>query len=329
MEQYSTATQRSLGVFNHHLEDLHRETYTQSLPSRFPTLLLSTIKPSNSSTPNHHNNNQIYPQRLQNGYPPIMLLLTIFLLLNASVLAAPASTSTPDVGLDLQAFRGQILPPGYKYEALQVTGSIGLIVLNHTGTIEQILAQVVDEHPGFRVEDVDTTPNPAAGHDIMTRDKVNSEYQTTTKKNLKTTVQDIRKLTINASQENKSDLACYPIKNQPDWRAAEVRYIEDGVSYLKKVNALCSVNGHACSRISCSYKSAVTLCNVVSSPPVSFWCWCAAWSSTSGDEHCECLLLTCYFLDTESNGSLLHLQYVVLYDLADIVKLLNPFHWLW
>ncbi|KAL5315607.1 hypothetical protein ACEPPN_016476 [Leptodophora sp. 'Broadleaf-Isolate-01'] len=165
----------------------------------------------------------------------LVLTLTILSLASNAVLVTPALAE------DLQVVRGQILPPGYRYEPLRMTGTIGDITLNHTGTIEEILAKVADENPGFKLVDLDSTSTSAAGgHSIGSRDK-----------------------------QRKSDLACYPFPGQPDWRAAEVRYIDDGIAYLKKVTALCWVNGHACSRISCSYKSAITLCNVVSLPSFS------------------------------------------------------------
>ncbi|KAK0117755.1 hypothetical protein ONS95_012081 [Cadophora gregata] len=62
--------------------------------------------------------------------------------------------------------------------------------------------------------------------------------------------------------QTKSDLACLPVPGQSAWRAVETRYIRDGIAHLQRVTNPCWVEGHACSRISCSYKSAITLCNV-------------------------------------------------------------------
>ncbi|KAH7380835.1 hypothetical protein BKA64DRAFT_727540 [Cadophora sp. MPI-SDFR-AT-0126] len=67
---------------------------------------------------------------------------------------------------------------------------------------------------------------------------------------------------IARDKQTKSDLACYPFSGQPTWKPVEARYIRDGISYLQKVTALCWVEGNKCSRISCSYKSAISLCNV-------------------------------------------------------------------
>ncbi|KAH9219475.1 hypothetical protein DL95DRAFT_292105 [Leptodontidium sp. 2 PMI_412] len=136
---------------------------------------------------------------------------------------------------------------------------IGDITLNHTGTIEEILAKVADENPSFKLEELDSTSTGAAGgQSIASRDKVSTQSH----HQKRTSTHEERGVNHNPSQQTKSDLACYPFPGQPDWRAAEVRYIDDGIAYLKKVTALCWVNGHACSRISCSYKSAITLCNV-------------------------------------------------------------------
>ncbi|PVH83074.1 hypothetical protein DL98DRAFT_413502, partial [Cadophora sp. DSE1049] len=60
---------------------------------------------------------------------------------------------------------------------------------------------------------------------------------------------------------SKSDWKCIPVPGQ-NWTPANIYVIDDGIDYLRKVKALCWVDGHACSRISCSYNSAITLCNV-------------------------------------------------------------------
>ncbi|KAH7323765.1 hypothetical protein BKA65DRAFT_555438 [Rhexocercosporidium sp. MPI-PUGE-AT-0058] len=196
----------------------------------------------------------------------MLLTLTILPLISTSVLAAPASTSNENQateGLGIDVVRGVALPPGYKYKPLRMTGTIGGITLNHTGTIEEILAKVVDENPGFRVEEMDSTSITAeGGHGLASRDKVGTRtiYQRT-KENLQR-IQEDQANHNPPSTGNQIRPRMFPLPGQPDWRAAEVRYINDGVAYLKKVNALCGVNGHACSRISCSYKSAITLCNV-------------------------------------------------------------------
>ncbi|KAG4429725.1 hypothetical protein IFR05_014790 [Cadophora sp. M221] len=150
----------------------------------------------------------------------MLLALSVLLFVTTSVLAVPALAE------DLQVVRGQILPPGYKYEPLRMTGTIGDITLNHIGAIEEILAKVVGENPGFKIQDLaSTSTTVAGGHAIARRDK-----------------------------ETNSDLACYPFPGQPDWRAAEVRYINDGIAYLKKVNALCWTPNQM--GLSCTYMAS-------------------------------------------------------------------------
>ncbi|PVH83075.1 hypothetical protein DL98DRAFT_569920 [Cadophora sp. DSE1049] len=154
----------------------------------------------------------------------LLLALAILLLATRSVIAGTAE--------DFHLVKGETLPEGFEYVPLRISGSIGDVHLNHTGTIEEILAKVADENPGFKIEDVLTSAGPAVDT-LNTLDK-----------------------------RTKSDLACYPFSGQPTWKPVEARYIRDGISYLQKVTALCWVEGHKCSRISCSYKSAISLCNV-------------------------------------------------------------------
>ena len=56
---------------------------------------------------------------------------------------------------------------------------------------------------------------------------------------------------------------CIPVPGQ-DWIRAQRFAIEDGITYLNGLNALCNIGGKSCVRISCSYLSAIWLCNDVS-----------------------------------------------------------------
>lgn len=56
---------------------------------------------------------------------------------------------------------------------------------------------------------------------------------------------------------------CYPVPSQ-NWGYAYVDDIDDGIDYLGRLNGGCSVGAKSCSRISCSYDSAIFLCNDVS-----------------------------------------------------------------
>jgi hypothetical protein len=57
---------------------------------------------------------------------------------------------------------------------------------------------------------------------------------------------------------------CIPVAGQ-DWNFAEAAAIDDGINYLKGLKSTLSIAGHTCSRISCSYNSAIHWCNDVSS----------------------------------------------------------------
>ncbi|KAK0117754.1 hypothetical protein ONS95_012080 [Cadophora gregata] len=154
----------------------------------------------------------------------ILLTLAVFFIVSSSVIAATAE--------DFNVVKGELLPQGFEYAPLRMTGSIGDIALKHTGTIEEILAKVAAENPGFKAEDILT----AAGADVETLDMLD--------------------------KRTKSDFYCWPFDGQPTWRPAVNKYISEGIAYLKRVQGLCWVDGHKCSRISCSWGSAISLCNV-------------------------------------------------------------------
>ncbi|PMD64196.1 uncharacterized protein K444DRAFT_626073 [Hyaloscypha bicolor E] len=53
---------------------------------------------------------------------------------------------------------------------------------------------------------------------------------------------------------------CIPVAGQ-DWNFAEAAAIDDGINYLKGLKSTLSIAGNTCSRISCSYNSAIHWCN--------------------------------------------------------------------
>ncbi|KAH7380836.1 hypothetical protein BKA64DRAFT_222054 [Cadophora sp. MPI-SDFR-AT-0126] len=158
----------------------------------------------------------------------VALALTVLMLASSFVVAGTAE--------DFHITKGEVLPQGFEYAPLRMTGTVGDVTLNHTGTIEEILAKVVDEHPEFKIEDVQTAASPI----VSTLDKVD--------------------------KRTKSDFVCYPFAGQPNWRPAINRWISEGIAYLQHVNALCWVDGNKCARISCSWGSAISLCNVTPNP---------------------------------------------------------------
>ncbi|KAG4411096.1 hypothetical protein IFR04_015768 [Cadophora malorum] len=228
-----------------------------------------------------------------------------FFLLAFTILFLACSSVVTGTAEDFQIAEGEVLPSGFEYTPRHMTGTIGEIALNHTGTIEEILAQVTTENPGFKVEDALTVGGPT----INTLDNLAKVISTSSTRNCKHALlqshihyllltltflllintalavpsgslhplQDeiegnrITNKTADFSttdvvaaryEQTKSDFYCYPFSGQPTWRPAEARYIRDGIAYLQRVTALCWVDGHKCSRISCSYKSAISLCNV-------------------------------------------------------------------
>jgi hypothetical protein len=56
---------------------------------------------------------------------------------------------------------------------------------------------------------------------------------------------------------------CIPVAGQ-DWNFASQPAIDDGISYLINLNTRINIDGTSCGRISCSYNSAIYLCNDVS-----------------------------------------------------------------
>ncbi|KAH8764573.1 hypothetical protein BGZ57DRAFT_990518 [Hyaloscypha finlandica] len=53
---------------------------------------------------------------------------------------------------------------------------------------------------------------------------------------------------------------CIPVRGWP-WIGAIPSVIRDGITYLNNLNTRVDIGAHACARISCSYSSAIFLCN--------------------------------------------------------------------
>ncbi|KAL5315608.1 hypothetical protein ACEPPN_016477 [Leptodophora sp. 'Broadleaf-Isolate-01'] len=77
----------------------------------------------------------------------LLLIATIFLL--ALALTPTHASSTADLQLAQDEHKG------YKFTPLHMTGTIGDIPLNHTGTIQEIYAQLATEHPDFSPMELD------------------------------------------------------------------------------------------------------------------------------------------------------------------------------
>lgn len=92
-------------------------------------------------------------------------LTTHFVLLALTILLLATTSLSNPLTQDLQLVDGKLIPAGYKYEPLSMTGTIVDITLNHTGTIQEILAQIKSENPGFKIGDLSTAARPALSLD--------------------------------------------------------------------------------------------------------------------------------------------------------------------
>lgn len=72
----------------------------------------------------------------------LALLAATILLLAAEVVVARSSSET-------HLFQRAEVPEGYTITPLLMTGTINGIAVNHTGTVEEVFAQLEVENPGF------------------------------------------------------------------------------------------------------------------------------------------------------------------------------------
>ncbi|KAH7356452.1 hypothetical protein BKA65DRAFT_494730 [Rhexocercosporidium sp. MPI-PUGE-AT-0058] len=113
-----------------------------------------------------------------------------------------------------------------------MTGTFGdNIAINHTGTVEQILAQLASENPHVDFSNPFTTG--------VTTGVVEDSH---------------------ISKRVHSDVNCIPVLGQT-WKPAKMSAIEDGINFLNHVQAMCRVASHSCARVSCSFNSGIHLCN--------------------------------------------------------------------
>ena len=70
---------------------------------------------------------------------------------------------------------------GFEYAPLRMTGTVGHIVLNHTGTIEEITAQLAVENPDFDLDEVDDI---VASEGLEKRDKLRKTKSSLTSSNV-------------------------------------------------------------------------------------------------------------------------------------------------
>ncbi|KUJ19191.1 uncharacterized protein LY89DRAFT_479656 [Mollisia scopiformis] len=128
---------------------------------------------------------------------------------------------------------------GYKNYPLGVmtfSGTIGGHAVQLNGTIQEINTQMVANFPDFNMDAL-VAANLA---------KREAEAEAATPANLFT--------------RSKSGMLCWPVPSQ-DWSLCSVSVIGQGITYLDNFNGLCGVGANSCVRISCSYSSAIYLCN--------------------------------------------------------------------
>ncbi|CZT41084.1 uncharacterized protein RSE6_00769 [Rhynchosporium secalis] len=129
------------------------------------------------------------------------------------------------------------LPEGYKMGKMGFHGDVAGHEITYKGTIEEVLAYAEAKYPGVT-------------NALVARDDV--------------PLVDTSELTSSNITARSGDRACGEKKDCPlclKWGWAFVQRIQQGISFLNKVTATCNTDGKTCVRISCSWHSAIYLCN--------------------------------------------------------------------
>ncbi|KAH7360789.1 hypothetical protein BKA65DRAFT_547502 [Rhexocercosporidium sp. MPI-PUGE-AT-0058] len=151
----------------------------------------------------------------------LMARLAVALFATSPVLAlSPRAAHNP---------RDTSIPEGYKFGHLHITGDINGVAINHTGTVQEVFAQLDAESNSFKLSDL---------ADIQSRSGIADEL-------------DKRELT---------DVNCWPVKGQ-NWNEADGPAVIDGINYLRRGNKMCNIGAQSCGRVSCSWDAAIYLCN--------------------------------------------------------------------
>ncbi|PVH84403.1 hypothetical protein DL98DRAFT_568950 [Cadophora sp. DSE1049] len=150
-------------------------------------------------------------------------LLAITLLATKFVLALP----TVDTG-STQDF---VVPEGYTAGQIHITGELNGVAINHTGSVQEVFAQLDAEDNSFKLADLAGIQRRTPSVDL---EQFAKRYAT--------------------------DLHCLPVDGQT-WTGADITAISEGVAYLREGWKMCSVPGRTCGRVSCSWNSAIYICN--------------------------------------------------------------------
>ncbi|KUJ14762.1 uncharacterized protein LY89DRAFT_720237 [Mollisia scopiformis] len=159
----------------------------------------------------------------------LIIFISIFLGLLASSFAVPAASGLP---YGLSAVRSVTELP-YPVSKMTFLGTLGGHDVQLNGSIEEIHSQMTVLHPEF---------DPDA---LLAAKKL--------------AIRDTGSELIESELEgrSKSNMICC---NPGSWGADPGR-IEQGIDYLDHFNGLCGVPARTCVRISCSWGSAIYLCN--------------------------------------------------------------------
>ncbi|KAG4431436.1 hypothetical protein IFR05_013086 [Cadophora sp. M221] len=168
-----------------------------------------------------------------------MQLLTLML----SFLLLALTTPMVSAG----TFVADHLPAGYKLGKMGFNGNIAGHEISYNGTIEEILAFAETRYPGI-------TKSLAARDDVP--------LDTTALDSPNLVTRNTEGWYYGGPQDGKGHRYCgndCPLC--PEWSYAFNYRIQEGISYLNKVKGTCNTDGHHCVRISCSWHSAIHLCN--------------------------------------------------------------------
>ncbi|KAH7356678.1 hypothetical protein BKA65DRAFT_548066 [Rhexocercosporidium sp. MPI-PUGE-AT-0058] len=150
-----------------------------------------------------------------------LVLLALALLATDFVFALPAhEIRSPHTGG---------IPEGYTLDQLRVTGEVNGVAVNHTGTVQEIYAQLDAEDNSFKLSNLTATVDQNSG------------------------INQLKKRFM-------TDINCLPVAGQT-WNGADVPAIDDGIAFLQNSGFMCNVGPHSCGRVSCSWAGAIYICN--------------------------------------------------------------------
>ncbi|KAH7342700.1 hypothetical protein BKA65DRAFT_552316 [Rhexocercosporidium sp. MPI-PUGE-AT-0058] len=168
-----------------------------------------------------------------------MQLFTLMLSIMLLALTTPMVSAGP--------FVTDHLPAGYTLGKMGFSGEIAGHHISYNGTIEEILAYAETQHPGITKA-------------LAARDDVPLDIAGLESSNIVTRSAN---LYLAGPWDGKGHRYCgkddCPLC--PEWGYAINYRIQEGINYLNKVKATCNASSHQCVRISCSWHSAIHLCN--------------------------------------------------------------------